>query len=240
LICGGRRSPSVILGNQLIKLLPEDSYETQSVSELGEIPPKVYRHLFLKLNESNKIVQLGGKQSFANNQTDYYYILDTNTMRWQQRVINIPTNIYSHSGVSINPYVMIINGGLNCDTNSYHSNDIYLIDDRTRIANNINVKGLDHLYSHNIKCFNENKVVIIGGIAKSGTNNKIDLIDLRFNQIVDSMDIITESSLMLHNFSSELIMRENSSFLWLIGGGGNCFSFGTHFNKPSVIELFIK
>ena len=41
---------------------------------------------------------------------------------------------------------------------------------------------------------------------------------------------------LLHGHSSHLIMKENGlkehekDELLIIGGGGNCFSFGTHFN----------
>ncbi|GLD69912.1 tRNA wybutosine-synthesizing protein 4 isoform X2 [Lates japonicus] len=43
--------------------------------------------------------------------------------------------------------------------------------------------------------------------------------------------------LMLHSFCSELTDSEEPELL-LIGGGGNCFSFGTHFNpQPVTVDL---
>lgn len=39
--------------------------------------------------------------------------------------------------------------------------------------------------------------------------------------------------LMLHSFCCEVIDLEKKELL-LIGGGGNCFSFGTHFNRQPV------
>lgn len=42
---------------------------------------------------------------------------------------------------------------------------------------------------------------------------------------------------MLHSFCSELTDSEQPELL-LIGGGGNCFSFGTHFNpQPVTVDL---
>jgi tRNA wybutosine-synthesizing protein 4 len=38
--------------------------------------------------------------------------------------------------------------------------------------------------------------------------------------------------LMLHNHSSELI--DNETAVLVVGGGGNCFSFGTAFNSYVV------
>lgn len=43
--------------------------------------------------------------------------------------------------------------------------------------------------------------------------------------------------LMLHSFCSELTDPEEAELL-LVGGGGNCFSFGTHFNlQPVTVDL---
>ena len=43
--------------------------------------------------------------------------------------------------------------------------------------------------------------------------------------------------LLLHSFCSELTDPEEPVVL-LIGGGGNCFSFGTHLNRqPVTVDL---
>lgn len=38
---------------------------------------------------------------------------------------------------------------------------------------------------------------------------------------------------MLHSFCSELMVQKEAELI-LVGGGGNCFSFGTHFNPKLV------
>lgn len=42
---------------------------------------------------------------------------------------------------------------------------------------------------------------------------------------------------MLHSFCSELLFSDGAEMV-LIGGGGNCFSFGTHLNpQPVILDL---
>lgn len=42
---------------------------------------------------------------------------------------------------------------------------------------------------------------------------------------------------MLQSFCSEMVDPEEAELL-LLGGGGNCFSFGTHFNlQPVTVDL---
>ncbi|XP_054154732.1 tRNA wybutosine-synthesizing protein 4-like isoform X2 [Oppia nitens] len=237
-ISGGRLSPKSVMDNKIVRLSPHlQTYQLQEVKELDI--PKVFRHLVIKDKESDKIIQIGGKSYETNvKYNNYYYVLDTNSMKWQKLFkTNIQTDIYSHSGVSIDPNVFITNGGLNCLTNDFTTNDFNIFDERMSSANVVNINHMNQLYSHKIKLLDNNKLLIIGGINKMGANNRLDLIDLRSHEIVNSFDIITETPLMLTNFSSELIITETFKQLWLIGGGGNCFSFGTHFNKLSVLSL---
>ena len=42
--------------------------------------------------------------------------------------------------------------------------------------------------------------------------------------------------LMLHNHRS--VCREDSQGIMVLGGGGNCFSFGTHLNDGPVLIDF--
>lgn len=66
---------------------------------------------------------------------------------------------------------------------------------------------------------------------------------LRFFDVVDNNHICVQTfridPILLFNHTSVLIEDENTGpLLVIIGGGGNCFSFGTYFNKTShVIRL---
>lgn len=47
-----------------------------------------------------------------------------------------------------------------------------------------------------------------------------------------------EIPIMLHNHDSILLDHDKRK-LYTIGGGGNCFSFGTHFNS-SLLEITLQ
>ena len=239
LVSGGRLSPNSFLDHKIIKLCADSqTYEIQSSLDST---PKVFRHLMIKLKNSNKVIQFGGKQSICRTESEInsYYVIDLNTLESTTvRKTKLFSDIHSLSGTALNSNVFVTNGGLTCDsTNSFASNHLNLIDERMSSINIIILKNLCHLYSHQIQSLDENRLLIVGGISKCHQNNRIDLIDLRFNKIVDSLDIKTQSILMLTNFSSQLIPANDCSNLWLIGGGGNCFSFGTHFNHSFVFNL---
>lgn len=91
-------------------------------------------------------------------------------------------------------------------------------------------------YSHCAHVVSE-KLVVVGGVwLHSDGVPGVLIINLTTCSSVEfSLDTTSVPwPLMLHSFCSELMDRE----LLLIGGGGNCFSFGTHFNfQPVTVDL---
>ena len=113
--------------------------------------------------------------------------------------------------------------------------DIILFDQRQEKLVNYKVESLECLYSHRIILIDEFKVLIVGGITKYGSHNCGDLIDLRNKKIVQTFDFDpTQHTLLLHNFSCHY--QSENNILNVLCGGGNCFSFGTHFNQ--VLEKY--
>ncbi|CAJ1078943.1 tRNA wybutosine-synthesizing protein 4 isoform X1 [Xyrichtys novacula] len=94
-------------------------------------------------------------------------------------------------------------------------------------------------YSHCAHVIDE-KLVVVGGVwLHSDGVPGVLIIDLTTQSCVEfSLDTTSVPwPLMLHSFCSELTDPEERQLL-LIGGGGNCFSFGTHFNpQPVTVDL---
>ncbi|NWZ58333.1 TYW4 protein, partial [Haliaeetus albicilla] len=93
-------------------------------------------------------------------------------------------------------------------------------------------------YSHTAHV-HDGKLLLVGGVwFHSSSVPGITVIDLMTGLCLDyTIDVEhLEWPLMLHNHSSVFLPNEKE--LLLIGGGGNCFSFGTHLNpKPVSLSL---
>ncbi|KAI2660658.1 tRNA wybutosine-synthesizing protein 4 [Labeo rohita] len=94
-------------------------------------------------------------------------------------------------------------------------------------------------YSHSAHVINE-KLVVVGGVwLQADGVPGVAVINLNTGSCLE-IQLDTSSvpwPLMLHSFCSELLDSEGSEMV-LIGGGGNCFSFGTHLNlHPVTVDL---
>ncbi|XP_071400697.1 tRNA wybutosine-synthesizing protein 4 [Centroberyx affinis] len=94
-------------------------------------------------------------------------------------------------------------------------------------------------YSHSAHVIGE-KLVVVGGVwLHSDGVPGVAVIDLTtWSSVEFTLDTTSVPwPLMLHSFCSELTDPEEPAVL-LIGGGGNCFSFGTHLNpQPVIVDL---
>ncbi|XP_069790588.1 tRNA wybutosine-synthesizing protein 4 isoform X2 [Narcine bancroftii] len=93
-------------------------------------------------------------------------------------------------------------------------------------------------YSHTAHVLDD-KLILLGGVLiHSDPIPEVTLIDLKTGQSFDCYIDMNPVKwpLMLHNHSSVLLAKERQ--LLVIGGGGNCFSFGTHLNhQPILVHL---
>ena len=63
----------------------------------------------------------------------------------------------------------------------------------------------------------------------------VDLINLKSIEIDLPVQLSDGTPLMVHNHQGHVLNENN---ILIVGGGGNCFSFGTHINKkPIVIDI---
>ncbi|XP_072542727.1 tRNA wybutosine-synthesizing protein 4 [Salminus brasiliensis] len=94
-------------------------------------------------------------------------------------------------------------------------------------------------YSHSAHVIGENLVVVGGVWLQADGVPGVAVINLTTGR---STEVNIDASsvpwpLMLHSFCSELLDPDGTEVV-LIGGGGNCFSFGTHLNThPVTLDL---
>ncbi|KAK3568902.1 hypothetical protein QTP86_019557 [Hemibagrus guttatus] len=94
-------------------------------------------------------------------------------------------------------------------------------------------------YSHSAHVIDENLVVVGGVWIQADGVPGIAVINMTTRVSVEfSLDTsFVPWPLMLHSFCSELLDSDGAEMM-LIGGGGNCFSFGTHLNsQPVILDL---
>ncbi|NXN57751.1 TYW4 protein, partial [Rynchops niger] len=90
-------------------------------------------------------------------------------------------------------------------------------------------------YSHTAHV-HDGKLLLVGGVwFHSSSVPGVTVVDLTTGLCLDYTINVEhlEWPLMLHNHSSVFLPNEKE--LLLIGGGGNCFSFGTHLNPEPVL-----
>uniref|UniRef100_A0A8D0GZC6 tRNA wybutosine-synthesizing protein 4 n=1 Tax=Sphenodon punctatus TaxID=8508 RepID=A0A8D0GZC6_SPHPU len=91
-------------------------------------------------------------------------------------------------------------------------------------------------YSHTAHV-HDGKLLLVGGVwLHSPSVPGVTVIDLATGLCLEYQIDTVSWPLMLHNHSSVFLPDEKE--LLLVGGGGNCFSFGTHFNqRPVCLDL---
>ena len=127
-------------------------------------------------------------------------------------------------------------GGLN--ENGIPLNDIWMFD-RSQNNNwkklNTNCQSI-YRYSHSTVLLNENNVLLVGGVGPRILSMKESFLNFDIErcewQYLNCVPSNLPEGTMLNKHTTQLI-NEN---LVIIGGGGNCFSFGSHFNP--FISIF--
>ena len=84
--------------------------------------------------------------------------------------------------------------------------------------------------------FIQEKIIIVGGVDNSGS--EVGIIVCDFSLETNEIRVLQRFSLQKHHPDIMLINHtthelENGDIL-IVGGGSNCFSFGTHFNSDCL------
>ncbi|KAH7645232.1 leucine carboxyl methyltransferase 1-like protein [Dermatophagoides farinae] len=240
-LSGGRKSPNQPLLSSIIAI--DYDINQFEIIESFDIVHK-YRHVCSRFGYRDQLCQFGGLPLIQSNnnvdESNSIWMFDMATSRWFQSKINgLLTDRHSLAFTTFGNHSIVLNGGLDCHHNQFLSeNHIELMDSRMENVEKFLIADLsEKLYSHHMKIIDDHRILIIGGIADYGISNRIYQIDFRLMKILTTNYIGTNDDdqiLMMHNFSCELI---NKNYLWTIGGGGNCFSFGTHFNPILSFQI---
>ncbi|KAI1241390.1 hypothetical protein IHE44_0004861 [Lamprotornis superbus] len=221
LVVGGRTSPSTAgLGMLWLKFPescnasgPDDiAVELVSLQPAAEAAALREQYLFV----------YGGRSALEPVLGDWHF-LHTPDLSYTAIAVEgrVPESRHSHSACSWEGGVLIA-GGLGAAEQPLGS--VFLL------------RELEHgfQYSHTAHV-HEGKLLLVGGVwFHASSVPGITVIDLMTGLCLDYVINVEhlEWPLMLHNHSS--IFLRNEKELLVIGGGGNCFSFGTHLNPEPV------
>uniref|UniRef100_A0A8D3AZX8 tRNA wybutosine-synthesizing protein 4 n=1 Tax=Scophthalmus maximus TaxID=52904 RepID=A0A8D3AZX8_SCOMX len=251
-VYGGRSSPLRPVTDLLKVTLapvgapaPLDSEGKLCVEQMvctGDSPPPRWRHTATIVRHKGKdfLFVFGGKnQSDAALGDGHFLCLDR--QHWTEMPVEgaAPAAVHSHSACSYQGGAVVF-GGLDGravplgDTVVLRPTDGGFSWDRLEVQ-----PPPAPRYSHCARVMGE-KLVVVGGVwLHSEGVPGVVVIDLNTRSSVEfSLDTGSVSwPLMLHSFCCEQTDSEEPELL-LVGGGGNCFSFGTHFNpQPVAVDL---
>lgn len=260
LIYGGRTSPSnpcketilISLDNKdETKLLhctngdvtSRPSYKYTIYSCQGDIPEPRWRHTATHVtlpDGSENLLIFGGRTSSCLALGDCY-LLNIKSKTWNKIFIkgDAATPRHSHSACVWNNHV-VLTGGLDANLQA-----LSIVQTMETDVNSVKLRTLSvdpplpPRYSHTAHVVDENLFLIGGVIPNSSHPAGVVVLNLK-NLTWKSYTLPVRSTpsipLMLHNHCS--VRWEDSQGIMVLGGGGNCFSFGTHFNDgPVFIDL---
>lgn len=243
LLSGGRTSPKSAKTNSIIEIsggqfLATTSESLNRIKDNASVVPGTFRHVCAKFgNETNRIIQFGGIQTEPNESA---FVFDIDSESWcTQKISKLDTRRHSSAFSSFRSNSVLLHGGLDWRDNYLKQTCLELIDYRQYELNQFEIQNYNfNQYSHCMKTINDNEILIVGGLAESIIGNFAFRIDIRSMAILRQYRFDSKIRLLLHNFACELIPAESGScLLYLLGGGGNCFSFGTHFNPILLYQV---
>uniref|UniRef100_A0A8C9ZDR5 tRNA wybutosine-synthesizing protein 4 n=1 Tax=Sander lucioperca TaxID=283035 RepID=A0A8C9ZDR5_SANLU len=244
-VYGGRSSPlNPIRGLFRVTLDTRDTVKlcVEQMDCTGEPPAPRWRHTTTAVSHKGKdfLIVFGGKNESEAALGDGYFLCP-DQQHWTEIPVegSAPVARHTHSACSYQGGVVVF-GGL--DRRGLPLGDTALLrpTDRGFSWERIEVQPPPvPRYSHSAHVIGE-KLLVVGGVwLHSDGVPGVVMINLTTRSSVEfSLDTTSVPwPLMLHSFCSELTDSEEPELL-LIGGGGNCFSFGTHFNlQPVTVDL---
>ncbi|XP_031565212.1 tRNA wybutosine-synthesizing protein 4-like [Actinia tenebrosa] len=206
----------------------------------GSGPIPRWRHTATRLlmdhEEKEKVLIFGGRTPTRLAINDCY-ILNITDNKWEEAKLQGEPAVprHSHTACLWRNHHVILAGGL--DKYSTALNLLQNINTADFTLNTLTITPpLRPRYSHTSHVINDN-LVLIGGIDPYTTGSpSFTVVNLK-SLTSSSLPLPVcpgQSPLMLHNHTSILIDPQT---IMVFGGGGNCFSFGTHLNdEPFIIE----
>ncbi|KAM9342949.1 LOW QUALITY PROTEIN: tRNA wybutosine-synthesizing protein 4 [Pholidichthys leucotaenia] len=251
-VYGGRSSPLSPAGG-LLKVLPTPAAMWRggegavkvSVEQMvcfGDPPPPRWRHSATVVSHRGRdfLFVFGGKNQSESALGDGYF-LSLDQHHWTEIPVEgpAPECRHSHSACSYQGGVVVF-GGLGRRGVPLGDTILLRPTERGFLWDRIDVRPPPvPRYSHCAHVIGE-KLIVVGGVwLHSDGVPGVVVIDVNASSSMEfSLDTTSVPwPLMLHSFCSEMTAGEEPELL-LIGGGGNCFSFGTHLNPhPVSVDL---
>ncbi|CAN9498512.1 unnamed protein product [Ophioblennius macclurei] len=246
LVFGGRSSPLKPLGGLCRVTFDPESSETEvrvaPVASADDPPPPRWRHAAAVVTHGGRdfLFVFGGRSQKDATLGDFYF-LDVDQQRWTQLPVEgaTPEPRHSHSACSFGGGVVIF-GGLGRRGAPLGDATLLKPTETGFCWEELDVRPRPvPRYSHRAHVMG-GKLVMVGGVWLHADGVPgVAVIDLATGGSVE-FNLDTTSvpwPLMLHSFCSEPTDSEEAELL-LVGGGGNCFSFGTHLNpQPVCVDL---
>ncbi|CAN8001515.1 unnamed protein product [Ixodes hexagonus] len=238
LINGGRSSPlKACQDDVFLTRLSGDRYVARGVAYSSTVPQPRWRHTLCGLRHCDsapRVVLFGGRTADTAALGDCH-LLDVSAMKWVEvsQSGETPTPRHSHAVVGRDGVEMILACGLSAEEKALNS--VHRFDIRTLTWVKLPLSGLLPRYGHTAHLVDDKRLVLIGGISgnhsvPSGVG-VIDLVTLTCTEIaLPAQD--PQRPFMTFGHASVLTTDATGRrTVVIVGGGGNCFSFGTHFNR---------
>ncbi|XP_035689312.1 tRNA wybutosine-synthesizing protein 4-like [Branchiostoma floridae] len=255
-VFGGRTSPYKPKGELLkLKVIPtlerdtdqEPSwlYECETVQCTGDSPCPRWRHSSSLVSiEGKKFLIVYGGRTGSNTVLGDVHVLGLDKMEWLQVLVSgsPPSPRHSHSCATWNDQV-IVTGGLCEDLQP--SAAVHLATCTPEPQGGMTVvwmelevtPPLSPRYSHTSHVY-RNSLLLVGGVnPENNYPPGLTVMDLGSGMWKEYAfpECPLERPIMVHNHTSYLLSKDE---LLIIGGGGNCFSFGTHLNNgPLTLDI---
>ncbi|GIX71200.1 tRNA wybutosine-synthesizing protein 4 [Caerostris darwini] len=245
IVIGGRSSPAhiyndVISVNVDYMLQQDPPIHKYSTEYKTSLPFPIFRHsACLVLHEGvEKIFIFGG--CTGKDVTTKCYLLNTDTWNIMEPTPPYPEDKpcarFSHSAACAEMQRVYVTGGLSKEEEILDS--VWMFDTETSVWNKLSIPGWLPRYAHT-SLYYDNQIITVGGVTAHYAPSSVGIIYL--NELV-----AREIDLNLRHPKEPFIFSNHCCYVYedkliVTGGGGNCFSFGTYFNKDNiVIKLPIK
>nr|XP_034333816.1 tRNA wybutosine-synthesizing protein 4 [Crassostrea gigas] len=207
----------------------------QEMKTSGDSPSPRWRHAAVLIHyEGRDLLYLHGGRTDKELALDDSYLLDTETFTWTKIEDKGPGRRQSHTASVWGDHV-IIAGGM--DQGLRPLDSVFMFSVHTRQHTLLQVhESLLPRYSHTAHVI-DNQLILVGGVNVNHSVPGVAVIDIDSKKVREFSIPVEygEQLLMLHKHTSCYL---GNNRILVIGGGGNCFSFGTHLNcSPFEIDI---
>ncbi len=210
---GGRASPSE--PSAVLLKINLETWKQEEVECRGSIPRARWRHTMTAVGQLAVVVGgRDGDEVFGD-----VAALDVQGRSWSSDFGDIANGLHSHAACADDSNgTLIVTGGLDRDERVVR--DVVVIDCVSRRHRRLCVPGLLPRFSHSA-CVRGASMYLVGGV--SSFQPGVAVVNLE-NWTVRELLLDVPRSVGLYNHA----LVRHGEYLYVFGGGGNCFSFGMH------------